>query len=66
MTIEEIQAQGEWARAFGKAKRENPYFAIDELPETEEELKEWEKKVSAWDLGWELEDAYRNALKYRE
>jgi hypothetical protein len=58
---EEIQKQGANARALNRNQFDNPYYNLENLPQTTgETLTEWEAKLLAWDIGWQLEDMMRN------
>ena len=61
MVHEEIQKQGANARALNRNQFDNPYYNLENLPQTTgETLTEWEAKLLAWDIGWRLEDMMRN------
>ncbi len=61
MVHEEIQKQGANARALNRNQFDNPYYNLENLPQTTgETLTEWEAKLLAWDIGWQLEDMMRN------
>ena len=61
MTNEEIQKQGANARAMNMSQVDNPFYRLENLPaKTGEELLDWEAKVLAWDIGWQMEDMMRN------
>ena len=61
VAYEEIQKQGANARALNRNQFDNPYYNLENMPVTTgEDLTEWEAKLLAWDMGWQLEDLIRS------
>jgi hypothetical protein len=57
---EEIQDAGANARALGSPQLSNPYYRPKNMPAaTGEDVRGWEAKAQAWNLGWEIEDTMR-------
>jgi hypothetical protein len=57
MDLEAIERQGQFAHAKGMLHRENPYYDLKNMPGTTgEEINSWQRKVAAWEKGWNTAD----------
>lgn len=60
MTDEEIHKAGAHARTLGRSIHDNPFFASDMVPRvTRVSLADWNWKCQLWEMGWKMEDAFR-------